>query len=578
MIHKGLMQEAKQNTGLLAAVVSAGVVGGVLAIGQAWLLALIINAVFLENAALSDVQSKLGVLAGLMVLRAGVVWLGDSAAHRLADCIKQDLRQRVIAHLLAAGPIPLARQQSGDLVNVLTEGIENLENYFARYLPQLIIAVIIPVMILGLVVVHDPASALLMLITAPLIPFFMMLIGRTAEKLNKRQWEKLSRLSAHFLDVLQGLTTLKLFGRSKEQIAVISRMAGDFRDTTLSVLRIAFLSALTLELVATISTALVAVTVGVKLLFGELEFLDAFFVLLLAPEYYLPLRLLGTHFHAGMAGSAAAEQIALVLSLPLPGRTTGGRPFACQSGIGLEFQAVQYAYDRGDRPALNGLSFSVAAGERIALVGASGAGKSTVASLLLRFMDPQQGRILVNGSPLSELNRADWLAHVAYVPQNPHLFFGTVADNIAFGLEASPEEIAAAARQARADEFICQLPDGYATVVGEGGRSLSGGEQQRLAIARAFLRNAPVILLDEATANLDPYTEQVIEQTLEKLLVGRTALIIAHRLTTVRRADRIIVLAKGQAVECGSHDTLVTSQGVYRQLVAAFQGEVGGGL
>ena len=578
MLHKGLLSEARDNSRLLLAVVALAVLGGGLVIGQAWLMAAIINAVFLENAVLAGVSSWLVALAVLMALRAVAVYYGDRTAHQLADCIKQDLRQRVINHLLALGPVPLARQQSGDLVNVLTEGIENLEAYFARYLPQLITAALVPVFILGFIVFRDVTSAALMLVAAPLIPFFMLLIGRAAEKLNKQQWEKLSRLSAHFLDVLEGLTTLKLFGRSKEQVAVIARMAGEFRDTTLGVLRIAFLSALTLELFATISTALVAVMVGVKLLFGELNFFDAFFVLLLAPEYYLPLRLLGTHFHAGMAGSAAAAQIYQVLAMPLPESTAGSQSLPRQGSISLDFEDIHFAYDAGTRPALTGVTFAVQSGEKVALVGSSGAGKSTIAALLLRFIEAQAGRIMVNGQQLNKLAKDDWLDQISYVPQNPHLFSATVADNIAFGFHCSREEIEKAAGQAGAHQFITQLPEGYDTVVGEGGRGLSGGERQRLAIARALLRDAPLVILDEATANLDPHTEALIQDGLDKLLAGRTALIIAHRLTTVYGADRILVLKEGQVIESGKHETLLAQGGEYYQMVAAFRGSTGGAL
>lgn len=573
MVHRGLLSEAKNHFGRLLAVVAVSVVNGCLSVGQAWLVAVIINKVFLENGSLGDVQTWLGLLAAIIIVRSAVVWAGDRTAHSLADCIKQDMRQRVINHLCRLGPVPLISQHSGDLVNMLTEGIENLEAYFARYLPQLVTAALIPLLILGFVAVHDSVSALLMVVTAPLIPFFMVLIGRAAEKLNKKQWETLSRLSAHFLDVLQGLTTLKLFGRSKEQTAVIARMAGDFRDTTLRVLRVAFLSSLTLELIATISTALIAVTVGLKLLFGELLFSDAFFVLLLAPEFFLPLRQLGTHFHAGMAGAAAAEQIYRLLAIPAPSLAAGSRKLSASAGVSVTFDNVHFSYAPNLAPALNGVSFTIKPGERVAVVGATGAGKTTIAGLLLRFIDHGAGKILVNGHELTSLDREGWLANVAYVPQNPHLFSGTVADNIAFGQAVSRAAIEAAAQQAQAHGFISQLPQGYDTVVGEGGRSLSGGERQRLAIARAMLRCSPFVILDEATANLDPQTEELISQALDKLLAGRTAIIIAHRLTTVRKADRILVLKAGRVAETGTHDELIRRQGEYFRLVTAFRGE-----
>jgi len=572
MLDKRLLAEAIGNRRLLALVTAISIGGGLLAVLQAHYLALCINAVFLEAAGLPEIVLWLAILAMVMLSRAITVWTGEIVAHRLAQRIKADLRQRLLQHLLDLGPVALIRQQNGNLVNLLTEGIENLEPYFARYLPQLITAAIVPLFILLFVFYQDTIAALLLLITAPLIPFFMILIGKAAEKLNKKQWEKLSYLSAHFLDVLQGLTTLKVFGRSKEQIAVIARMAGEFRDTTLQVLRVAFLSALALELIATISTALVAVTVGLKLLFGDISFTQAFFVLLLAPEYYLPLRLLGTHFHAGMAGTAAGEQIYHVLTMPLSREPETGEPFSRQESISLSFDKVSFAYDNGARRALNGVDFTIQAGERVALVGESGSGKTTIANLLLRFISPATGFIRVNGRLLTELNQADWLAQVTYVPQSPHLFSGTVADNITFGSAYSQQEMVQAAKQAGAHDFIEQLPEGYNTIVGEGGRSLSGGERQRLAIARAFLRNTPFILLDEATANLDPHAEAVINQALEQLFQGRTALVIAHRLSTVYQADRIIVLEQGRVAEAGRHEELVNRKGLYCQMVTAYRG------
>lgn len=572
MLHKQLLAETISKRRLLALVTVVNSSGGLLAVLQAYYLALSINAVFLEGAAVSAITSWLALLAAVILCRAIAAWWGDLLAHRLAFAIQTELRQRLLQHLLALGPVVLSRQPSGNIVNLLTEGIENLEPYFARYLPQIVTAALVPLFILVFVLYQDTIAALLLLLTAPLIPFFMLLIGKAAEKLNKKQWEKLSYLSSHFLDVLQGLTTLKVFGRSKEQAAVIARMSGEFRDTTLQVLRVAFLSALALELIATISTALVAVTVGLKLLFGDLAFTQAFFVLLLAPEYYLPLRLLGTHFHAGMAGAAAAEQIYRVLAIPVPPEAVSQKPFPRQSSISISFEKVSFAYQTGGEWALKGIEFAIQAGERVALVGESGAGKTTIANLLLRFIRPNAGEIRVNDRLLDELSCEDWLRQVAYVPQTPHLFSGTVTDNIAFGRSCTQEAVAEAAKQAGAHAFIEQLPQGYQTVVGEGGRSLSGGERQRLAIARAFLLDAPLILLDEATASLDPYSENVISTALKKLFQGRTVIIIAHRLSTISRADRIIVLEQGQVAEIGKHDELIRLEGVYSRLVTAFRG------
>jgi thiol reductant ABC exporter CydD subunit len=405
-------------------------------------------------------------------------------------------------------------------------------------------------------------------------------------------------MSAHFLDVLQGLTTLKMMGRSRDQIDTIAQVTARFRDATLSVLRVAFLSAFALEMVATISTAVVAVEIGLRLLYGHLSFEQAFFVLILAPEFYLPLRLLGTRFHAGTAGVAAAQRIFAILAtedggpMPVDGRpwtdkgrrTKDERRTAASSvlrppssvfrpSLRIRFEDVHYAYAEEDRPALSELSFEIEPGQRVALAGPSGSGKSTVAHLLLRFMAPTRGLITVDGVPLSDLALAEWRAQVAWVPQMPYLFHDTVAANIRLARpDASRDDVSAAARLAHAHSFIEQLPLGYDTVIGERGARLSGGQAQRLALARAFLKDAPFLILDEASANLDPEHVALLQESIDRLAAGRTLLVIAHRLSTLRQADQIIVLADGHAVEVGTHATLLQRDGLYRRLALAHGG------
>jgi len=434
----------------------------------------------------------------------------------------------------------------------------------------------------------DLLSGVVLVLTAPMIPFFMVLIGSLANAQARRQWAQLSRMSAHFLDVLQGLTTLKVFGRSREQAQVIAQISDQFRDATMSVLRIAFLSALVLEMLATISTAIVAVEIGLRLLYGRIAFDQAFFVLILAPEYYLPLRMLGTRFHAGVSGVAAAGRIFQVLETP-PSLTSSPvasalqngevnspaiwlRGEGSQSGTGREvrFENVCYAYADGERPALNGVSFAIQPGQKTALVGPSGAGKSTVVQLLLRFIEPTAGQIVVGDLPLAHIPTDSWRAQIAWVPQLPYLFAGNVADNIRLARpEASLDDVIRAAQLAHADEFIRALPAGYNTPIGERGARLSGGQTQRIAIARAFLKDAPLLILDEATANLDPDTEVLIQDAIRALLHGRTALVVAHRLRTVMDADQIVVLDGGRVMEIGAHGDLLARDGLYRRLVAA---------
>jgi thiol reductant ABC exporter CydD subunit len=583
--------------------VGLGLLGSVAIVGQARLLSRVISQVFLEGQGLEQVRLLLLLLLALAAVRAGLVWGSEVAANRVAVQVKNRLRERLAAHVLALGPAYAWGERSGELATTMVEGVEALDAYFRQYLPQVALAALVPLAVLLFIFPLDWVSGLVLLLTAPLIPLFMILIGSTAETMTRRQWTSLSRMSAHFMDVLQGLTTLKLFGRSREQIQTIAHISNRFREATMNVLRVAFISALVLEMVATISTAVVAVQVGLRLLYGHLAFEQALFVLILAPEFYLPLRLLGTRFHAGMQGVAAAQRIMGVLEVrgeaegkaegegeseakaegkaegegeseaKAEGKAEGKAGTAFSGEFTVGFQDVHFAYEGGERPALKGLSFEVRQGEKVALVGPSGAGKSTVAYLLLRFVEPDSGIITVGGRPLGDWPAATWRRQVAWVGQAPYLFYGTVAQNIRLGRpEATPDEVAWAARQAHAQAFIEALPQGYDTDIGERGTRLSGGQAQRIALARAFLKDAPLLILDEATANLDPQAEALIQEAMERLLRGRTALIIAHRLATVHRADRIVVLDGGRVVEAGSHAALVQRGGLYYRLLGAYGG------
>jgi ATP-binding cassette subfamily C protein CydD len=545
----------------LALTVGLGLFAGVVVVGQAWFVSMVVAQVFLEGATLGQVQTQLGGLLILSVLWAALVWGRDIAAGRVAGRVKHDLRGRLMSHLLALGPAYARGERSGELTSTVIEGIDALDAYYRQYLPQLALAALVPLAVLLFVLPLDWISGLILLLTAPLIPLFMWLIGNVAEALTRRQWTSLSRMRAHFLDALQGLTTLKLLGRSREQIQAIAQISDRYRHTTMGVLRVTFLSALVLEMVATLSTAVVAVQVGLRLLYGHLSFQEALFILLLAPEFYLPLRMLGARFHAGMAGMAAAQRILEVL----------------EGEAAVE--DVHYAYDDGQRPALRGVSLKVLPGQRVALVGPSGAGKSTVAYLILGFIEPDRGTIMVDGRPMRELPRRTWREQVAWVPQHPTLFQGTVAENIRLAQpSAGLDQVVQAARQAHAQAFIEALPQGYDTVIGERGARLSGGEAQRIALARAFLKDAPLLILDEATANLDPEIEDEIEDAVARLLEDRTALIIAHRLRTVVRADRILVMARGRVREAGTHERLMREGGLYGQMVrASWAGTYAGG-
>jgi len=419
----------------------------------------------------------------------------------------------------------------------------------------------------------------------------MFLIGSTAERFTRRQFKALGRMSAYFLDTLQGLATLKTLGRSREQAGRIARVSEQYRAVTMSVLRVTFLSALALELLSTIGTAIIAVEIGLRLLYGRMGFEEAFFILLLAPDFYLPLRNLGLRFHASMAGVSAARRIFEVLEAkvqvePAPFETdmlrteplprAGDRQVDLGSAFVIELNDVSYRYP-GRGVGLDGISLRIPSGQMTALVGASGAGKSTLAGLLLRFLSPDSGSVRVNGVPLEEIPVEAWRAQIAWVPQQPYLFHGTLADNLRIARDgASLNELRRAVENTHLLEFIETLPRGLDTPVGEGGAHLSGGQAQRLALARAFLRDAPFLILDEPTAHLDVEQEHLLRESTRRLCAGRTVLVIAHRLPTIAQADQIVVLEDGRVAECGRPAELLQRGGTYARLLSFYQGGAAG--
>ncbi len=556
----------------IVATILAGLLTAVFTILQAHWLSRIISGAFLKHATLHMLLSALIAFLVFAALRAVFIWAQSFFAGHVAAKIKQSLRNRLAGKILEIGPVGMTSERSGEMSNTLLAGVDALDAYFSQYIPQLFLSTLIPLLILFFVFPNDILTGFVFLLTAPVIPAFMILIGNITQALTKKQWKTLSRLSAHFLDVLQGLTTLKVFGRSRDQVDTIYKISHDFRQRTMNVLRVAFLSALVLELVATLSTAIVAVEIGLRLLYAKMSFQDALFVLILAPEFYLPLRLLGTRFHAGMEGVAAAQRIFEILEEPGQVQKFEGKN-PPEEPLQIEFRRVSFSYGSGGRPALRNVSFTIPAGKRTAVVGPTGAGKSTLAHLLLKFVKPHKGNIFVNGFPLTDLNAKAWRQKVAWVPQNPYLFHGTIGENIRLARpDASVREVAEAAQKAELHDFISSLPQGYDTPVGERGTQLSGGQAQRVALARAFLKNAPFLILDEPTSNLDPEIEERIQSALEQLVAGRTVLYIAHRLSTVFDADQILVLSEGQLLEAGTHAELSRKSGLYAQLLAAYGG------
>ena len=551
-----LLRHARAARGYLIFTVGLGLLVTALVLAQAGLLAHAL-ATAARGTGVAVLWPTLAVLLAVVTARAVAAGGGETVALRAAATVKSELRRKLTRHTLRLGPAWLGGQQTGEIATLATKGLDALDPYFARYLPQLVLAVAVPVAVLARVAAADWISAVVIAVTLPLIPVFAVLVGLHTKARTQRQWRLLATLGGHFLDVVEGLPTLKLFGRAKAQVQVIGEVSEAHRKATMGTLRVAFTSALVLELAAALATALVAVEVGLRLLAGHLGYQTALLVLLLTPEAYLPLRAVGAQFHASIEGATAAARACDILEVPLPAPAKaatrgpqlrpGARTQADLRTSTIMLNEACVAYPGRDGLALDGVSLVIAPGERITVTGPSGAGKSTLLALLLRFTEPTAGTIEAAGVPLAELDLAAWRAQIAWVPQRPHLFAGTVAANIALGQPgASRAAIGRAAALAGAAGFIEALPAGLDTELGDRAGRLSAGERQRIALARAFLRDAPLLLLDEPTAHLDAITAAEILATIETLMAHRTVVLVSHGPGWAGPAGQTIILDHGK--------------------------------
>ena len=520
----------------------------VLVLVQATLLARIVARAF-HGASLAAVATDIVLLAAAFAARGVLAWGFEVAGRRGAWRVLSELRLALVERRLRAQPAALDGAEGGEIAAASVQGVDALETYFARYLPQVVLACVVPLAVLAWVAPIDLESALIMLATLPLVPLFMWLIGRATEQRTRERWLALRLLSTHFLDVVRGLPTLRSFNRGRAQAARIADVSERYRRATMGTLRLSFLSGSVLELAATMGVALVAVTVGVRLVDGGIGLQAAMTVLVLAPELYAPLRQLGAHYHASADGVAVAERILGLLEAPSEAGPGGEREAPSPADVPVRLEGVAFAYPARAGLVLDGLDLELAPGETVALVGESGAGKSTVATLLLGLAEPSAGRITVGDVDLAACDPQAWRRQLAWVPQRPTIVRGTVADNIRLGdPTASGDRVRTAAALAAADAFVTALPRGYDTPVGDGGRPLSAGERRRIGLARAFLREAPLVVLDEPTADLDHRSAEVVAEAVARLSTGRTVLLIAHRRELVDRADRVAVLDGGRVL------------------------------
>ena len=538
-------------------------------VGQAWFFGTLINNFIFSENTLHDERYTIIYLGIAIIVRLLAHYVQESVANRLGSAVKATFRKRALAHMFKLGV--QHKERHGDVIHMLTDGLEQVDAYVARYIPQILYAIMIP-LIMGIAIVDTlPIIGIILIVTVPLIPFFMILIGKQADRLNKEQWERMSFLSGHFLDVLQGITTLKLFGRAKDQIKVIGRLSEEFKDSTLRVLRVAFLSALVLELVSTISTALIAVYLGLTLLDGEIPFFSAFFILLLAPEFYTPFRQLGAAFHTGMAGKTSILKYEEFMnrqpSLPVGGQSKLQGPIQA-----IEIKDLTFTYEDSEN-GVQHISLVAKRNSPIMLVGESGAGKSTIAHIIGGFLTAPKGAVTIDGLDVCDIDIDWWRQQITYVSQHPHIMKGTLRDVLSFGMNVSDEEIIAACKEVQLLDVINRQQEGLDTVIGEGGLGLSGGERQRVALARAFLRKGQVLILDEVTAHLDVKTESIISSAIQRLMENKIVIIIGHRLQTMHWASTLYVLKQGRIIQQGSYEELIAVDGYFKDLVISGLGE-----
>ena len=533
---------------LLAVDVAVGILSALLILVQATLLARVVATAF-EGGSLRDVSLELYLLAGAFALRGLCTWAFEVAGRGAAERVLSQLRHELVERRLRGEPAALDGVEGAEVAAAAVNGVDDLAAYFGRYLPQVVLACVVPFAVLGWVAAIDLETALIMIVTLPLVPVFMWLIGRYTEERTRARWLALRLLSTSFLDVVRGLPTLRAFNRARAHAAVVADVTERYRRTTMSTLRVSFLSGSVLELAATLGVALVAVTVGVRLDHGSIGLTAALTVLVLAPELYQPLRQLGAQFHASADGLAVADRILTLLEAPPSVRRPGARRPPSPALTPIRFEQVSFSYPSRSALVLDGLDLELRPGELLALTGESGAGKSTTTNLLLRLAEPTAGRLTVGGVDLATIETEAWRRELAWVPQRPTIFRGSVADNIRLGRPDAPEgSLVDAARLAGADAFIHDLPAGYETAVGDGARPLSVGERRRIALARAFLRDAPLVILDEPTADLDPDNVALFTAAIHRLCRDRTVLLIAHRPEVALEADRVLVLVDGRAL------------------------------
>ena len=568
MLDKRLFNEIKDNRAYLVTMCLYGFCILLFSFFTALLLTDVVNSTFIQKEALDKKYWDFIELAILVLVKSVVTFYFRRFFKVVANTQKNKILLNAIADLLKRGPIITREEAAGGIITSWTEAADQIEPFYSEYLPQLFVLMISVPFLLAIAFYYDAISALIMLITGPLLPFFLSLIGMQSGEANKKRLEGLAKLGDSMLDFLNGIRTLKIYNGVEGYRRRIEENSEKFRSMTMQVLKISFLSAFVLEFAATISTAIIAVSLGLRLMYHHIDFFSAFFILLLTPDYYVAIRKFGAKFHTAMGAKAAADNLY---------RYRGGvEAFSHEEfvfspwyreQITITLKHVSYQYKDSMVKALNDVSMKIEQGKITAIVGKSGSGKSTLAYLLMRFIEAE-GELYFNHIKITRQKPEDIRSMIAYIPQKPYVFHDTVRNNLLHAKqEATEEEIWEALDKAALTKFVQGLSQGLDTMLTEIGSNISVGEAQRLAFARAYLKDSPFIILDESTSALDEENETLLRETFEGLSKKKTVLIIAHRLETVKNANVIYVLEQGAVKETGNHNTLYANKGIYRELV-----------
>lgn len=559
--------------------IGLGFLSSLFLIAQAALLADILHQLIIEQVDKYELISHFVAILAIVAIRAACSWGREIAGYRCGEYVRVHIRQLVMNKLQELGPAYIKGKPAGTWATLLLEQVEDMQDFFSRYLPQMSLSVLIPFAILIVVFPQNWAAGLVFLLTAPLVPLFMALVGMGAADANRRNFKALQRLSGHFYDRLQSMTTIRLFNKTAQETEHLHGASEIFRKRTMEVLRLAFLSSAVLEFFTSISIAIVAVYFGFTFI-GELDFghygttvtlFTGLFILILAPEFYQPLRDLGTFYHAKAQAVGAAESLVEFLNTDTNAQTNGTKKISDSTTLDIQVtDLVVTTHD--DKTLLGPISFHLFEGSQTALVGPSGAGKTSLINAILGFL-PYQGSIKINGIELSELDKKQWYQDINWVGQNPTLVHGTIEENITLGKqEITKEQLDSASKQAFANEFIDDL--GYQHAISDRSGGLSVGQAQRLALARALLQQGRLWILDEPTASLDAKSERLVMKSLNEATQGLTTLMISHRLDQLHAMNTILVMDKGQVVQSGSFDEIKDS-GLFATMLAAKQPKQG---